>query len=167
MRAHAMPWRPILVALAALAIVAACAVAAIDGADPADAPIAEAPRTPPPPVAPPTAPPVTAAAPTRTAAPPARAADPEEALTERLRATVDEQPQAALAVADQADAAFPDGRRADERSWLRMRALVNLGEIGKARTLAGEFFERHPESPYARSVWRLTGMSPRRIGPPS
>jgi hypothetical protein len=46
-----------------------------------------------------------------------------------------------------------------------MRALVHLGEIGKARSLAGEFFERHPESPYARSVWRLTGMSPRRVGP--
>jgi hypothetical protein len=160
MRAPALPWRPILAAIAALAIVAACTVAAIDGAEvaptaPAE-PVAEAPPPTPPPAAPPA-----------TAAPPVRAADPEEALTEQLRATVDEQPQAALAVADQADAAFPTGRYADERDFLRMRALVSLGEIGKARALAGEFFERHPESPYARSVWRLTGMSPRHIGPPS
>jgi hypothetical protein len=142
-------------------------VAAIDGADVTPTarttPVAEAPPAPPPPAAPPATPP----APTATAAPPARPADPEEAITERLRATVDEQPQAALAVADQADAAFPTGRHADERAFLRMRALVHLGEIGKARTLAGEFLEHHPESPYARSVWRLTGMSPRRIGPPS
>jgi hypothetical protein len=96
-----------------------------------------------------------------------RAVGPEEDAMERLRAVVDEQPQVALALADAADADFPSGRHADERAYLRMRALVHLGDIGKARTIAGEFFERHPESPYGRFVYRLTGMRPRPIGPPS
>jgi hypothetical protein len=96
-----------------------------------------------------------------------RAVDPEEDAMERLRALVDEQPRIALALADAADADFASGRHADERAYLRMRALVHLGDIGKARTVAGEFFERHPESPYGRFVYRLTGMRPRPIGPPS
>jgi hypothetical protein len=109
------------------------------------------------------APPAAAAAP----APAPPAASTEEHLMERLRATVDAEPTLALAIADEGDAAFPSGPLADERSYLKMRALVHLGDIGKARTVAGEFFERHPESPYGRSVYRLTGMRPRRIGPPS
>jgi len=158
---------PILAAITALSIVAAVAVASIDGTDggaSAPAPVATAPAASAPrevvPVPVPAAPP---AAP----APAAPAADAEDALTAQLRATVDEQPQVALTIADQVDAAFPSGRYADERAWLRMRALVHLGDIGKARTIAGEFFERHPQSPYGPQVWRLTGMSPRRIGPPS
>ena len=109
------------------------------------------------------APPAAAAAP----APAPPAASSEEHLMERLRAAVDGEPTLALAIADQGDAAFPSGALADERSYLKMRALVHLGDIGKARTVAGEFFERHPESPYGRFVYRLTGMRPRRFGPPS
>jgi hypothetical protein len=162
MRARALPWRPIAATVGALAVVALCVVAALvegaDGPAPAAAPVAAAPQLP-----------ETAPAPAPAAAPaaPARAADPEEALTEELRALVDEHPQAALALADRADQTFPSGRLADERDWLRVRAIVNLGDIGKARTVAGEFFERHPQSPYGVQVWRLTGMSPRRSGPPT
>jgi hypothetical protein len=120
------------------------------------------------PKAAPPAAPVTSAEGAATGAPAAsRAVDPEEDAMERLRALVDEQPRIALALADAADADFPAGRHADERAYLRMRALVHLGDIGQARTVAGEFFERHPESPYGRFVYRLTGMRPRQIGPPS
>jgi hypothetical protein len=163
-----VPWRPILAAIAALAVAAFCAVAAFDGAGgraASTSPEVAAAAAPTPPPAVPA--PLPAAAPVAAPAAPARAADPEEALTEQLRSAVDAAPRAALAIADQADAAFPNGRHAEERSWLRMRALVHLGDIGKARTVAGEFFERHPQSEYAERVWRLTGMSPRRIGPPT
>jgi hypothetical protein len=113
------------------------------------------------------APPAAAAAAAAAPAPAPPAASTEENLMERLRAAVDGEPTLALAIADQGDAAFPSGPLAEERSYLRMRALVHLGDIGKARTVAGEFFERHPESPYGRFVYRLTGMRPRRLGPPS
>jgi hypothetical protein len=87
---------------------------------------------------------------------------------DRLRADVDERPAAAVALAEQGEARFPAGRYSDERAWLHMRALVHLGDIGRARTVAEAFFERHPDSPLGRSVFRLTGMRPRPpLGPPS
>jgi hypothetical protein len=87
---------------------------------------------------------------------------------ERLREVVDVQPQEALRIADEGDAAFPGGAHAAERSYLRMRALVHLGDIGQARAVADDFFERHPGDPLARAVFRLTGMRPRpHLGPPS
>ena len=171
MRARALvrgrrAWIAAFSALAALSALLA-AGAASEGST--AAPVAASVPAPPPPpaiedaVPARNAPPAAAAAPTP--APPA--ASTEENLMERLRAAVDGEPTLALAIADQGDAAFPSGALADERSYLKMRALVHLGDIGKARTVAGEFFERHPESPYGRSVYRLTGMRPRRIGPPS
>jgi hypothetical protein len=174
MRARALvrgrrAWIAAFSALAALSALLA-AGAAREGntaAVAAAASAASVPATPPPAVedaAPArSAPPAAAAAP----APAPPAASSEEHLMERLRSAADDQPTLALAIADEGDAAFPSGTLADERSYLRMRALVHLGDIGKARTVAGEFFERHPESPYARSVYRLTGMRPRRFGPPS
>jgi hypothetical protein len=108
-----------------------------------------------------------ASSPAAAASQPAPVPRAEEHLMERLRAAVDDQPTLALAIADEGDASFSAGPLSDERSYLRMRALVHLGDIGKARTVAGEFFQRHPQSPYGSSVYRLTGMRPRHIGPPS
>ncbi len=92
---------------------------------------------------------------------PARAA--EAALREvdpmeRLRALVDADPAAALALA-RADERAPS---ADERSFLAMRALVHLGRIAAARDEAAEFFQKYPESSWAERVERLTGVHPRR-----
>lgn len=79
---------------------------------------------------------------------------------ERVRAEVDEHPEAALALADEGEARFPGGASSDERAFLKMRALVHLDQIGIARDAAREFFERHPDSPLGRYVFRLTGMRP-------
>ena len=79
---------------------------------------------------------------------------------ERIRADVDERPEVAVSLAQEGEAQFPAGRYADERSYLRMRALVHLGEIVVAREAAAKFFERHPDSSLGRSVFRLTGMRP-------
>ncbi len=47
-----------------------------------------------------------------------------------------------------------------ERAFLGMRALVHMDQIVVAREAAARFFERYPQSPYARLVFRLTGMRP-------
>jgi hypothetical protein len=77
-----------------------------------------------------------------------------------VRAEVERDPARAIALADEADRRFPEGRHADERSLLRMRSLVNLGRIGAARDEATTFFRRHGDSPLGEDVWRLTGVHP-------
>lgn len=84
-----------------------------------------------------------------------------------LRAEVDARPEAALALAEDGERRFPSGPYAEERAWLKMRALVHLGRIGIARDAASRFFEQHPDSPLARYVFRLTGVRPMpALGPP-
>ncbi|MGC4114925.1 MAG: hypothetical protein QM765_10025 [Myxococcales bacterium] len=89
----------------------------------------------------------------------------EEELTLRLRALVDARPEEALALAAEAERAFPTGRLADERSFLVMRALVHLDRIGAAREAASDFHHRFPDSPWAEQVVQLTGYQPRKYGP--
>ena len=90
----------------------------------------------------------------------------EEALMHDLREEVDASPAAALDLARQAERLHPRGRDADERSFLKMRALVHLGDISGAREEAYLFYERNPSSPYAGRVHQLTGLHPI-PGPPT
>jgi len=84
----------------------------------------------------------------------------------QLRSAVDAQPAQALELARRAQARFPRGARADERSLLKMRALVHLGQIAAARDEAVLFFRLFPQSPLGADVQRLTGAHPRpRPGP--
>lgn len=85
----------------------------------------------------------------------------ETALTEEVRALVDTDPAAAVAIAEEGERRFPDGALADERSYLKMRALVHLGRIGLARGEAEVFFERFPGSSFGEDAFRLTGVHPR------
>lgn len=85
----------------------------------------------------------------------------EAELLSQLRALVDAQPAAALALAEEARRQFPDGPTADERSLLEMQALVHVDRIADARVQATAFFQRYPGSPFAERVFRLTGMHPR------
>ncbi len=85
----------------------------------------------------------------------------EESLTARLRDEVDSNPSQALELAREGEERFPTGAHADERAFLKMRALVNLGRIAPARDEADAFLARHPDSPYAERVYRLTGVHPR------
>jgi len=92
----------------------------------------------------------------------ARATPPHEVdPMERLRALVDSDPAAALALAREDEQRSPQGRFADERSVLAMRALVHLGKIAAARDEATAFFQKYPQSPWAERVERLTGVHPR------
>jgi hypothetical protein len=93
---------------------------------------------------------------------PARAAPPHEVdPMERLRALVDSDPAAALALTREDEQRSPQGRFGDERSFLAMRALVHLGKIAAARDEATAFFQKYPQSPWAERVERLTGVHPR------
>lgn len=85
----------------------------------------------------------------------------EAALMTRLRAAVDADPPAALALADEGDRRFPDGTLADERAFLRMRALVHLNRIVDARVRARELYARSPDSPWSARAFQLTGEHPR------
>jgi len=127
---------------------------------PPAAPSASEERPPPPPV--PSSPPPAAPAPPAAAVPVGVPAAPpsEEALLERLRALADSRPAAAVEAARDSERLHPGGRHADERSYLKMRALVHLGDISAAREEAYLFHERHPGSPYAERVQRLTGLHP-------
>jgi hypothetical protein len=125
------------------------------------APAAAAPAAAPPPGLPAAAQAAPAVATDTAAQPaPAPASGAEEQLMERVRAEVDEHPEVAIALAEQGEGQFPGGASSDERALLRMRALVHLEQIGIARDAAREFFERHPDSPLGRDVFRLTGMRP-------
>jgi hypothetical protein len=81
---------------------------------------------------------------------------------ERLRAIVDSDPAAALALAREDAERSPNSPVADERSFRTMQALVHLGEIVPARGAATTFFEQHPESAWGERVERLTGVHPQR-----
>ena len=113
--------------------------------------------------------------PAAAAAPPVAATGPtlplptasEDELMARLRAEVDVDPRAAIALADDGERRFPASHYGDERAFLRMRGLVHLGDIGVARDAARVFYERYPDSPLGRYVFRLTGMRPMPpLGPP-
>lgn len=132
-------------------------------AAPSPGPLSPAPPAPPSP-SPASSEPVAAPPPPRTA-PPAPPSLSEPELTARVRALVDDDPAAALRLADACDRRFP-AAGADERSLLRMRALVHLGRIGDARSEAEQFFERFPGSPHRPDAYRLTGVHPR-PAPPS
>jgi hypothetical protein len=94
------------------------------------------------------------------------AGETEDQLMARLRRTVDPRPRLALELARQAERRFPDSAHGDERSLLKMRALVHLGQIAAARDEAMSFHQRFPRSPLAAEVQRLTGAHPRpRPGP--
>jgi hypothetical protein len=91
---------------------------------------------------------------------PAAAAPDDEAL-EEARRSVDADPKSALAQLEEDARRFPRSPHADERSYLRMRVLVNLQEIAAARAEAESFFERFPHSPWASRAFELTGVHPR------
>jgi hypothetical protein len=160
-RAETVGWLALAAGLAVVLYVAvgAPSASANGRADPSPAPTAVLPATPA--DAPATVP---SAAPFVPAAPPATpvpAHEAEAALTARVRALVDADPAAAVSEVDEGARRFPDGARADERSFLKMRALVNLGRIAAARDEAEAFFARHPGSAWGERAYRLTGVHPR------
>ena len=91
----------------------------------------------------------------------------EQRAMVELRALVAAQPRRALVLVERLAARYPNSALADERALLKMWALVNLGEIARARDQARAFYARFPDSRYAARVARLTGYHRRpRPGPP-
>lgn len=69
----------------------------------------------------------------------------------RQRLTAGDAP-AALTRLARHRARFPDGRLAEERDVLEIKALIAAGRLDDARRRARAFVTRHPESPYRRAL---------------
>jgi outer membrane protein assembly factor BamD (BamD/ComL family) len=88
----------------------------------------------------------------------------EPALMEKLRGDVKPAPASALALADQGERRFANSPHAEERRALAIQALINLGQIGEARSRAYQFLERYPRGPYSDHVAAMTGVHPTPVG---
>jgi hypothetical protein len=84
--------------------------------------------------------------------------DPEDAVQREVEEALDRDPNQALLLLSQADAQFPAGRLADERQFLRLKAMVNLNQIPEARVAATNYLELNPRSPIGRKIYRLLGI---------
>jgi hypothetical protein len=89
----------------------------------------------------------------------------EPALMAKARAQLAGAPAAALAKLSEGERRFGDSDLAEERRALVIRALINMGEIGAARSRAYEFLDRYPNGPYSADVASMTGVHPVRLGP--
>jgi hypothetical protein len=89
----------------------------------------------------------------------------EPALMAKARAQLAGAPAAALAKLGEGERRFGDSDLAEERRALAIRALVNMGEIGAARSRAYQFLERYPNGPYSADVASMTGVHPVPLGP--
>lgn len=77
-----------------------------------------------------------------------------------IRAVFARSPEAPLALLDEHQAEFPEGRLAAEREIVAIDALLRSGRADQARTRAGAFLSHFPASPHADRVRRLTGAAP-------
>jgi len=87
--------------------------------------------------------------------------DPEERILAQMRLALDADPNDLLQLDDNASREFPNGARAAERGYLRVRALVKLDRIGDARAAAESLIERYPTDPDARKAAAFMGVHPR------
>jgi hypothetical protein len=94
------------------------------------------------------------------AAGPSAGGDPtnEAELVRTLAAVWQSEPERALALAERGDRRFGESPRAVERRLYEIKALVELGRIGRARTRAETYLERYPPGPMTDEVERLTGV---------
>jgi hypothetical protein len=84
----------------------------------------------------------------------------EAASMQRLRALRTTSPHEALALAEELEARFPNGREAAERSYLAVRSLVDLRRFHEARDRAKSMVERFPGDRYALDVQRHLLVNP-------
>lgn len=90
----------------------------------------------------------------RSPSPPASSVEDEASSMQRLRALRTSSPLAALSLADELEARFPDGSSAAERAYLKVRSLADLGRFHEARERAQAMLARFPDHPYALEVQR-------------
>jgi hypothetical protein len=101
-------------------------------------------------------------------APPAQVApsEPDEpALMATIRGQLRTTPAAVVAASDDGERRFGDSAFAEERRALAIQALINLDQIGAARSRAYQFLERYPNGPYSAHVAAMTGVHVAPMGP--
>lgn len=82
----------------------------------------------------------------------------ERALLDQARAAlVNGDSHGALAALDRHRRGFPDGRLAEERDVLGVRALLAAGRTSEARRAAARFLRKHPSSLFRPAVERAIG----------
>jgi hypothetical protein len=89
----------------------------------------------------------------------------EPALMAKVRSEIAAAPAAALAETEDAEQRFGNSALAEERRALTIQALINLGQIGAARSRAYQFLERYPNGPYSAHVEAMTGVHLTPTGP--
>jgi hypothetical protein len=89
----------------------------------------------------------------------------ELAYIERLRWLAVDEPDRALALAEQGEESFPYGEFSEERQAIAINVLVRLDRIGEARSRTRAFIRRYPKGRFTRQVRGLTGVHPRPAGP--
>jgi hypothetical protein len=104
-----------------------------------------------------TEPDASAPAATGSAAPGAEIVNESELLS-ALSATWRSDPLRALALAEDGERRFGESPRAVERRFHEIKALVELGRVGKARSKAERYLELYPPGPMTDEVERLTGV---------
>jgi hypothetical protein len=83
---------------------------------------------------------------------------PEIAIIDAARTALSQRrPESALSLLDRYDAEFPHGGLALETSYLRVEALLALGDRDGANRLATRVLAAHPESVYAKRIRELFG----------
>ncbi|WP_438035967.1 hypothetical protein [Sorangium sp. So ce204] len=83
----------------------------------------------------------------------------ESNLVDASRASLAQDPEAALAALERHQAEFPKGRLAEEREFIAIRALVRLGRADEARARAAAFFALYPSSSFAEPLRRIVGAA--------
>lgn len=84
----------------------------------------------------------------------------EDRLLQSAGASVDADPQSALAGLDQHEREFPRGQLAAERELLAVQALRNLGRNDEARARGEALIARFPRTPYASRTRHLLDALP-------
>jgi hypothetical protein len=83
---------------------------------------------------------------------------PEIAIIDAARTALSQrQPESALSLLDRYEAEFPRGGLALEASYLRVQALLALGDRDGANRFATRVLAAHPESVYAKRIRELLG----------
>jgi hypothetical protein len=82
----------------------------------------------------------------------------EKDYLEVLSAIWKGEPARALTLVEEGERRFGESPRAVERRLYEIKALVELGRIGSARTKAERYLARYPQGPMTDEVERLTGV---------
>jgi hypothetical protein len=82
----------------------------------------------------------------------------EKDLVDAMRASFQNAPERTISLAELGENRFGDSPRALERRLYEIKALVQLGRVGSARTKAERCLALYPPGPMTDEVEKLTGV---------